>query len=572
MTRQLSHTKARHTTRPARLLLLTTLMVWPSTAAVAQPPASGRGAGAPMGMPGMQADRELVAQFDTDKNKRLDNAERKSAREWLAAQPAQGFGRGGPGGMRSGGANANQPITPGPRMTPADVKSSGKAPVYDEGAYRTFFLEFENADWEKELEAFNNTDVEVPADVTIDGRLFRDVGVHFRGNSSYFMVPTGKKRSLNLSLDFVVDSQQLGGYRSFNLLNANNDPTFVRTVLFSRIANRYTPAPKVNLVRVVINGELWGTYVSQQQFNKDFLRDNYRTAAGARWHVPGSPFARAGMEYLGDSVGAYRAKYELKTKDTPERWTDLIGMFRVLNQTPPEQLEAALSQLLDIDGALRFLAVDVALVNGDGYWTRASDYSLFQDSIGKFHVIPHDMNEALGVEEGGPGGGGRGGPGMFGRGGLPGGMPPGGVPPGGGPPGAAGGPPGAMPPGMPAGGPPMGGRGGMPMMVPGTPELDPLVGLDNPGMPLRSKLLALPALRARYLRYVREIAERDLDWKTMGPLVEKYQKLIREDVSRDTRKLSTTEAFAEGVVKLKEFADKRRSYLLAKIPVSETGR
>ena len=118
----------------------------------------------------------------------------------------------------------------------------------------------------------------------------------------------------------------------------------------------------------------------------------------------------------------------------------------------------------------------------------------------------------------------------------------------------------------------MGGRGGMPMMVPGTPELDPLVGLDNPGMPLRSKLLALPALRARYLRYVREIAERDLDWKTMGPLVEKYQKLIREDVSRDTRKLSTTEAFAEGVVKLKEFADKRRSYLLAKIPVSETGR
>ncbi len=118
----------------------------------------------------------------------------------------------------------------------------------------------------------------------------------------------------------------------------------------------------------------------------------------------------------------------------------------------------------------------------------------------------------------------------------------------------------------------MGGRGGMPMMVPATPELDPLVGLDNPSMPLRSKLLAVPALRARYLRYVREIAERDLDWKTMGPLVEKYQKLIRDDVSRDTRKLYTAEAFAEGVVKLKEFADNRRSYLLAKIPVSETGR
>jgi len=534
----------------------------PSPALLAQPPAGGRVAGFPggmpgmPGMPGMQADRALVAQFDTDKNKRLDNSERRAAREWLAAQPQQGFGRGGPGGMRPGGMNSSQPITPGPRMTPAEAQSMGKAPVYDEGTYRTFFLEFENVDWEAELEAFNNTDVEVPAQVTIDGRVFRDVGVHFRGNSSYFMVPSGKKRSLNVSLDFVVDSQSLGGYRSFNLLNSNNDPTFVRTVLYSHIANRYTPAPKVNFVRVVINGELWGTYASAQQFNKDFLRDMYHTTTGARWHVPGSPFARAGMEYLGDSVGAYRSKYEIKTKDTPERWSDLIGMFRVLNQTPPDRLEAALSPLLDIDEALRFLALDVALVNGDGYWTRASDYNLFQDSTGRFHVVPHDMNEGLGVEEGGPGG--RGGSGMFGRGGPPGGMPPGGMS-------------GGMQPTMP-GGPPMGGRGGMPMMIAGTPELDPLVGLDNPSTPLRSKLLAVPNLRARYLRYVREIAERDLDWKTMGPLVEKYQTLIRDDVSRDTRKLSSTDAFTSDVAKLKEFADKRRAFLLAKVPAGETGR
>ena len=70
-------------------------------------------------------------------------------------------------------------------------------------------------------------------------------------------------------------------------------------------------------------------------------------------------------------------------------------MFKVLNETPPDKLEAALSPLLDIDGALRFLAVDIALVNTDGYWTRASDYSIYQDVKGRFHVIPHDMNEAL---------------------------------------------------------------------------------------------------------------------------------------------------------------------------------
>ena len=45
---------------------------------------------------------------------------------------------------------------------------------------------------------------------------------------------------------------------------------------------------------------------------------------------------------------------------------------------------------------LWFLALDNALINNDGYWTRASDYSLYRDPKGKFHVIPHDMNEAFG--------------------------------------------------------------------------------------------------------------------------------------------------------------------------------
>ena len=63
------------------------------------------------------------------------------------------------------------------------------------------FLNFENDDWEKELADFYNTDVEVPATLIVDGQEYRDVGVHFRGKSSYFMVPAGYKRSLNVSLD-----------------------------------------------------------------------------------------------------------------------------------------------------------------------------------------------------------------------------------------------------------------------------------------------------------------------------------------------------------------------------------
>jgi hypothetical protein len=494
------------------------------------PPFGGRG---PMGQ-----EQKIVKQFDKDKDDRLNTTERKVARAWLAENGCCG---GGLFGSRRGGRGIT-PGTPGRALKPADVKAYTNQPLYDPTVLRTLFLQFENADWEQELAAFNNTDVEVPALVTVDGKVYKDVGVHFRGASSFMMVPEGSKRSLNLSFDFVNENQNLGGYRTLNLLNVNSDPTFVRAMLYSEIARAYIPAPKTNYVRVVINGESWGAYINAEQFNKDFVREYFKTDKGARWKVPGSPGGRGGMEYWGDDPASYKRTYEIKTKDDPKAWADLIRMFKVLNETPPEKLEAALSALLDIDGALRFLAVDVALVNSDGYWTRGSDYSIYQDVKGQFHVVPHDMNEAL-MTEGGRGGGSGGRPPDFARGFPPDG--PGGPPPA---------------PGMGR----RGGRGFGPGG--GGPDLDPLIGLNDASKPLRSKLLAVPALRARYLAYVRDIAERWLDWNKLGPLAKRYQAVIADEVRLDTRKLYSTEAFENGLEggesSVRRFVEARREFLL----------
>ena len=99
-------------------------------------------------------------------------------------------------------------------------------------------------------------------------------------------------------------------------------------------------------------------------------------------------------------------------------------------------------------------------------------------------------------------------------------------------------------------------------MMGGDATLDPLVGLDDTSKPLRSKLLAVPALRAKYLAYTKEIATKWLDWKTLGPLVEKHRALIEGDVKTDTRKLDTNEAFEAGVEALRTFAEKRRAAVL----------
>ena len=88
------------------------------------------------------------------------------------------------------------------------------------------------------------------------------------------------------------------------------------------------------------------------------------------------------------------------------------------------------------------------------------------------------------------------------------------------------------------------------------------MGLNDSSKPLRSRLLAVPALRARYLTYVRDIATKWLDWNRLGPLAVKYQALISEDVKADTRKLETFEAFGAGLQALKTFVERRRAYLL----------
>jgi Ca2+-binding EF-hand superfamily protein len=481
---------------------------------------------------------KLFKESDKDKDGKLD--EKELAGAIALVMPAQGgFGRPGRGFGPPGGRENREPAKPGPRVKVEEATSYPKASLYEPTVLRTVFLEFEDKDWEAEMADFYHTDVEVPATLIVDGKKYPKVGVRFRGMSSYFAVSAGYKRSMNVTVDLVDKKQRVYGYKTLNLLNSHDDPGFMSTVLYSHIARKHIPTPKANFVKVVVNGESWGVYVNAQQFNKEFIAENFKSAKGARWKVQGSPGGGGGLEYFGDKIDDYKNRvYRIKSRDRDKSWQALAHLCKTLNKTPLDKLEEALKPILDIDGALWFLAIDNALINNDGYWVRASDYSIFQDSTGKFHFIPHDMNEAFTAASG------------FGFGG-----------PGRGP----GGPRG------PGGGPGAGGD------RPSGVALDPLIGLDDARKPLRSRLLAVPKLKARYLEFVRTIAEKDLDWKNLGPVVKQFRTLIDKEVKADTRKIYAYDAFQKATadsvdaeppkgrqqeMSLRSFADQRRKYLL----------
>ena len=534
-------------------------------------------------------DRELLEQFDQDKSGWLNGEERKQARTFLKENPARGGGRGpgGPGGFGGGrggpgdrgrgpGGQEQAKPTQGIAVAKADVKPI-EGDLYDPAVLRTVFIDFENADWEKELEDFHNTDVDVAATVTVDGKSLANCGIRFRGASSYGHVSSGSKRSFNISVDMADEDQRLLGYKTLNLLNAHGDLTLMSTVLYSHVARQHMPAPKSNFVRVVINGENWGIYTNVQQFNKQFLKENYDSSKGARWKVHGSPRGGGGLEYLGDDIEDYRFPYEQKSGGD-KSLAKLVELCRVLSETPAADLPAALEPICDIDELLWYLALDVGLMNSDGYWVRASDYSIYLDKNDKFHIIPHDMNEAFRPARGG---GGRGPGGRRGFGGERGGF--GGErgpdegfggrdrgPEGRGPGGGFGGP-GRGPVGPGGGGNASGSPAG----------LDPLVALEDPTKPLRSKVLAVPKYREQYLSNLRELAEKSLEWKTLGPIVAAHVELIGDEIKVETRGLSSYEAFvastseesqANGLgepqgrgpvrMSLKDFVEARQKFLL----------
>ena len=368
---------------------------------------------------------------------------------------------------------------------------------------------------------FYRTDVDIPATLTIDGRKLPGVGVHFRGQSSYFAVREGRKRSLNVSLDFVDPDQRIDGYKTLNLLNSHEDPSFLHTVLYSEIARHYIPAPKANFVRLVINGESWGLYVERSAVRQEVPRRELRNRRGGPLEGPGQPGGRRRTEVprrgrrgiqaaVRDQVEGRQVRMESPDRALQDAQPDAHRSARGGLEAHPRRGWSALvpgaggrpgeqRRLLDPSQRLQSLSRSDREVPRhpprherdvpvrDDVWAGTGLWSATR-------IWPWSRRRSQGVAGRGPG------PGLGG--------------------------PGAGPPAR---------------------DLDPLVGLDDQRKPLRSRLLAVPSLKARYLSHVRTLAERWLDWETLGPMVRSYRTLIEEEVKADTRKLSSFASFEKAL-------------------------
>ncbi len=469
------------------------------------PPDRGRGGMPPggfgRGRGGPRAPEKLVNQFDTDEDGKLTGTEREAA---LNA-------RGGGNATLLNAETLRNGVQSDVQASLASVPEDSPV-LYDSQTLRTVYLRFHHEDWSEQMDAFYRTDIEVPADLIVDGKVYPEVGVHFRGTSSYFTVRSEKK-SFNIAVDYGEDGQRLYGYKTLNLLNGHVDGSFLREVLYNRISRDYIPAMKTNLVKLVINGENWGVYINLQQYNKDFLAEWFGTKAGIRWKV--GPGRGGALTYAGEDPTVYQETYQLKTNNVEDPWTDLIALFKMLDETTSQaELAERLPSVLNIDQVLWQLAVSNVFMDDDGYIHKGGDYAIYQDVNGRFHLVPHDNNESLRFGREGRGGPGGGGPGGWSWGDLENGM------------------------------------------------ASPVAHEANPARPLINRLLSNPEWRARYIAHVRTVVDEWLDWEVLGPIVNEYPVLIDTEVQQDDKKLYSYEDFTTGTpADLERFVTERRKYL-----------
>lgn len=461
-----------------------------------QPP-QGFGGGRPPqgiggGRRGPRPPEKLVEQYDIDKDGKLTGDERKAALESRGEVYIPNQRAGTPVG------DIQDDVKNSLAATPEDAP-----PFYDAGTLRTLYLRFHNEDWYAQLNAFYRTDVEVPADLVVDGKVYKHIGVRARGTSSYFTVESAKK-SFNVAIDYGDDSQRLYGYKTLNLLNGHADASFLREVLYNRIAQDYFPAMKTNLVKLVINGENWGVYTNLQQYNKDFLDEWFGTREGVRYKVgPGG----GGLTYNGNDVEAYTRTYQLKTANVQNPWDNLIKLTEMLNpKTSDEILRSDLQSIFNVDRALWQLAVSNVFMDDDSYIHKGGDFSIYQDVNERFHLISHDNNETFGFgrERRARNGGGGGGPG--GR-----------------------------------------GPGGWSWGELSTGMVSPVTHADNEMRPVISRLLGIPEWKARYIAHVQTVVDEWLDWNVMEPVIREYHNLIAAEVEKDDKKLYDYTSFEESV-------------------------
>ncbi|MBK9284479.1 MAG: CotH kinase family protein [Sphingobacteriaceae bacterium] len=247
---------------------------------------------------------------------------------------------------------------------------------------------FSQSNWDYQLDtAKSGSEAYIKADwVKINGELFNNVGVKYKGNSSYNIASI--KNPFHIELD-TYQEQNYQGITDIKLSNNYQDPSFIREVLSYNLLSNYMDCSRANFAKVYINGEYYGVYTNTESVNKKLFTNYFYSAENTS--IKCNPITNPGtttkcnLRYLGSDSSLYTNFYE---PDENRGWNKLVKLCDSVTNYP-----SSLKNNMDVDRVIWMLAFNSALVNLDSYsGAFCQNYYLYQNDENKFIPVIWDLN------------------------------------------------------------------------------------------------------------------------------------------------------------------------------------
>lgn len=244
---------------------------------------------------------------------------------------------------------------------------------------------------------------EFPSEVVLSGAGWRDslsnVGFRMRGNTSRQAL----KIPFRLSFNEWNRSQRFAGVRKLNLVGEHNDPTLSRQRIALELAHEAgIPVARAGHAELYVNGQLRGVYTTIEQVDDEFLRERFADISGNLYKCsyPANLAWRPGGPDAYKFTNGRDRVYELRNNEEEDDYTDLATLIDILHQPAvPADFSREIETILDVDQVLLALAFETLIGQWDGYWYNQNNYHLYRNpDTGKFLYLPYDLDNTFGID------------------------------------------------------------------------------------------------------------------------------------------------------------------------------
>ena len=218
------------------------------------------------------------------------------------------------------------------------------------------------------------------AELTADGKTYKNVGVRYKGNGSYTFSGASLKKNLKIEIDHYEKDQRFRELRTITLNAGAVDASRMREALAYAVYRAAgVPAPRTAFATVTLtvpgkfDKEFVGVYTFVEHVDKAFLKRHFKDPGGLLM----KPERMRGIDYVGDDWAKYKNRFLPKREATPKEIEHMIGFAKLLSKSDDETFSKDVGTYLDIDNFLRFLAVTSMMPNTDSVFTTGHNYYLY---------------------------------------------------------------------------------------------------------------------------------------------------------------------------------------------------